>query len=39
MEFRNKKISIAGFGKSGKSIAEILLKNGNEIFISDSGDE
>ena len=39
MEFKNKKISIAGFGKSGKSIAEILLKNGNEIFISDSGEE
>ena len=39
MEFKNKKISIAGFGKSGKSIAEILLKNGNEIFISDSGEQ
>ncbi len=35
MEFKNKKISIAGFGKSGRAAAEILLERGCDVLICD----
>lgn len=39
MDLTKKNISIVGFGKSGKAIAEVLSKFDNNIFISDSKDE
>jgi len=35
MELKGKKITIMGLGRSGKALAEILLKEGASVFISD----
>lgn len=39
MDIKNKKASVAGFGKSGKAAAEILASFGCEVLISDSAPE
>ena len=37
--FKNKKILILGFARSGYQAAKVLIKRGNTVYLNDSKDE